>query len=101
MAAYRALFKSVDEVNGAKNIRALQVPAVVFVDKNDELVSYSRMKDFIHQRGLKNWHLKSLAIDGHYAGWLPIKHHLIFDKTITGSKVWRQVWTAIRHLIFP
>ena len=87
VAAYNALFDHVRHVRRA-DIEHLDVPVLVFIDPEDELVSYDGLKHFVRERGLDGWrvievdHSETLLGSDSY-------HHLVVDAVSVGTRQWR------------
>jgi len=97
VAAYNALFEALGHFK--KNAGAkLNVPTILFIDKQDELVSYRGLKQFVKRHRLNNWsfHLVKKGKNGVIAKM----HHLIIDESAVGDGVWQEIrQTMINHLL--
>ena len=96
MAAYNALFeasKHFEKYLGPK----INVPAVIFVDKQDELISFSGLEAMIQKQKLYQWKLHPVKKD---RTAIEIEmHHLIIDEASVGKQMWKEIVdTAITHL---
>jgi pimeloyl-ACP methyl ester carboxylesterase len=85
LAAYRSLSDLVVSFNAA-DILAVNVPTVVFIDKNDELVSYGKLKRLVE--GLDHWEL--VTVDNRDSTLRPRYNHLIIDPLAVGEKEWEK-----------
>lgn len=93
IAAYRALFDSLRnfQINVSDNIN---IPTLVLVDLQDELVSVSGLEEIVRNNGLTNWHMKIISNEentlkeGAY-------HHMI----VTEGSVGKSEWSRIKGLI--
>lgn len=97
MAAYIALFDTIDHLR--QNITPkLNVPTIIFIDKQDEFVSVRGLKQVIDAGALDKWqfHFLQKAKSG-----APEKlHHLIIDERCLGKNMWDDVQKQmIRHLL--
>jgi len=94
MAAYNALFEGLDHFN--KNMsRKLNVPTLIIISKQDELVSYQRLKRFIIDWELHRWKLR--PIKKRTTGAEEKMHHLIIDELSVGKDAWNEMSTLIIH----
>ena len=96
MAGYNALFDSLNNVAG--NIGPqINVPTLVFIDPEDEIVSYSRLKQMVQAENLDQWEFYIVQKENTEG---PAKiHHLIIDAPSTGAEVWRKMMAAmVNHL---
>lgn len=97
MAAYEALFQSVDSLQKAAFV-PINWPTLVFIDPKDELVSYKRLRRFISEKNLSQWTLTPVTtsqsqLKGSY-------HHLITDAQALGQDEWTRVSQSIQKFIF-
>jgi len=97
MAAYIALFETIKHFN--QNVSPkLNVPTVIFIDKQDELVSYRELKRLVKIEKLDRWEFHFLQ-----KGKIGVQenlHHLIIDERSLGKDVWDKVQKQIiRHLL--
>jgi len=94
MAAYNALFEGIEHFN--KNMtQKLNVPTIIFIDKQDELVSHRRLKHIIKNRGLHQWRLH--PIKKHTTDAKEKMHHLIIDESSIGKDEWNEMRKHIIH----
>ena len=97
MSGYKALFEALNRFE--KNLNAkLNAPTVVFLDPEDEFISYGDTQAMIEGTPLDRWTLvpvrKSLPEADSYA------HHLLIDETVMGKVMWSQIEaTMISHLL--
>jgi alpha-beta hydrolase superfamily lysophospholipase len=96
MAGYNALFDSLNNVAGNIGPK-INVPTLVFIDPEDEIVSYSRQKQMVQDNNLDQWQFYIVQKGGTEE---PAKiHHLIIDAPSTGESVWRKMMEAmVNHL---
>jgi alpha-beta hydrolase superfamily lysophospholipase len=88
MAAYNALFDMhahADENLGQK----INMPTIVFIDKKDELVSYSGLQNMIRDQNLDQW--KIIPVQKDKTGAQVKMHHLIIDPASVGEQMWRKI----------
>jgi esterase/lipase len=97
VAAYNALFEGIEYFN--KNMaQKLNVPTVIFIDKQDELVSYRRLKRIIRNRRLHQWKLN--PVKRYTKGTKEKMRHLIIDESSIGKEAWNEMrWHIIHHLL--
>jgi alpha-beta hydrolase superfamily lysophospholipase len=96
MAAYNALFEM--NAHFEKNLSSkINVPTVVFIDKQDELISFSGLQAMARNQNLDQWKIHPVKKD---EGTTEIKmHHLIIDPAAVGKAMWKQMADATRmHL---
>jgi esterase/lipase len=94
MAAYNALFEGIEHFN--KNMgRKLNVPTLVFLSKQDELVSYRKLKRFIKDWELNQWKLHT--VNKSATGAKNTIHHLIIDESSIGKDTWNEMRELIIH----
>ena len=97
MAAYNALFKAVKHFEKNLDLK-INVPTVVFIDEQDELISFSGLKRMIQEKNLDQWNLHPVTKD---KTAVEIKlHHIIIDEASVGKHMWKQIVdTTIKHLL--
>ena len=97
MAAYNALFEALRHFK--KNASGkLNVPTILFIDKQDELISYRGLKQFVKRHRLNDWSFH--LVKKGKAGVTVKMHHLIIDKSAVGDRVWQEIReTMISHLL--
>ena len=97
MAAYNALFEGIEHLK--KNMtQKLNVPTIIFIDKQDELVSHRRLKRIIKNRALHQWRLH--PVKKHITDAKEKMHHLIIDESSIGKDTWNEMRKhIINHLL--
>ena len=95
VAAYNALFEAVEHFE--KNLNPqINVPTIIFIDKQDELVSASGLKAMIQKQKLDQWKLHLVEKD-RKATEIEM-HHLIIDEASVGKQTWKEIVdTTITH----
>jgi hypothetical protein len=88
MSAYAALFGLVGEL-GEPGLSNANIPTLLLVDPQDELVSESGIRDLILRRNLSRWELRDVSAAG------PNRsvghHHRIVDEESLGPEAWREL----------
>ena len=97
MAAYDALFEAAKHFE--KNLDPkINVPTVVFIDMQDELISFSGLKNMIRKQNLDQWNLHLVKKDK-TATEIEM-HHIIIDEASVGKHMWKEIVdTTITHLL--
>ena len=88
MAAYIALFETIKHFNQNVSLK-LNVPTVIFIDKQDELISYRELDCLIKNEKLDRWKFHFLQ-----KGKIGVQenlHHLIIDERSLGKEGWDEV----------
>jgi esterase/lipase len=98
MAAYNALFEAAKHFE--KNLDPkINVPTVVFIDEQDELISFSGLQEIIRKQNLDQWNLHPVAKDK--AATEIEMHHIIIDEASVGKHMWKEIVdTTITHLLY-
>ena len=93
VVAYNALFEGIEHL---KNHMAskLNVPTLIFIDTQDELVSHRRLKRIIKNGELHQWKLHPVKKN---AGAKEKMHHLIIDESSIGKDAWNDMRGLIIH----
>ena len=88
MAAYNALFDMHQHFDNHPDPK-INVPTVVFIDKHDELISFSGLQNMVRDQKLDQWEIHSVEKDKTAT---KIKmHHLIIDEASVGEKTWQKI----------
>jgi esterase/lipase len=88
MAGYKALFEALGHFH-ERITDALNVPTIVFMDREDEFISYDNLQQMISRAGLDRW--KVITIRKSRPELVPCAHHLLIDEAATGKEVWAQI----------
>ena len=96
MAGYRALFDLIEDVSDHAFKRA-NIPTLVIIDPEDEVVSLSGLQQIKESRALTNWRFFPVS---NARSTLPGKqHHLVIDEIAVGSEEWARITQAVlEHL---
>ncbi len=94
VAAYNALFEAIEHFN-KDMAQKLNVPTIIFIDKQDELVSYRRLKRIIKKGRLHQWKLH--LVKKSTTGAKEKMHHLIIDESSIGKDAWNEMRGLIIH----
>jgi len=97
LAAYRALFRAHDRLK--KNwSEKLNRPAIVFIDKKDELVSHRGLVRLAAERQLSRWRFYPVRKERRKS--IRNLHHLVIDPQSVGKRTWNQMAAVMRaHLL--
>lgn len=96
IAAYNALYSGVEHFETHIS-KKLNIPTIVFIDKDDELVSYQSIEDMTYENQLDKWKIHTVqkgkdVINNYH-------HHLIIDKQSMGQDPWqRMMMLTTEHL---
>ncbi len=98
MAAYNALFEASKHFEKHLDPK-INVPTVVFIDKQDELISFSGLKNMIRKQNLDQWNLYPVKKDK-TATEIEM-HHILIDEASVGKHMWKEIVdTTITHLLY-
>ncbi len=98
MAAYNALFEASKHFEKHPDPK-INVPTVVFIDKQDELISFSGLKNMIRKQNLDQWNLHPVKKD-RTATEIEMRHIMI-DEASVGKHMWKEIVdTTITHLLY-
>jgi esterase/lipase len=97
IAAYNALFEMYAHLENNLNPK-INIPTVVFIDKQDELISFSGLQNMVQDQNLDQWKIHPVKKDKTAT---KIKmHHLIIDEASVGNNMWHEiVGVTITHLL--
>lgn len=97
VAAYNALFDALYHFEDTVGPR-LNVPTLIFIDKQDEFIPLGGLKTLVEEHGLNQW--KFYIVQKEKETGVGTFHHHIFDASSTGEGVWRDMMAATaRHLL--
>jgi alpha-beta hydrolase superfamily lysophospholipase len=97
MAGYKALFAALDHFQERINT-ALNVPTIVFMDPDDEFISYDKLQEMVNKSSFDRW--KVITVRKAQPELSPCAHHLLIDEEVTGKEVWAQVeGSLLAHLL--
>ena len=98
VAAYNALFEMYAHLENNLNPEKINIPTIVFIDEEDELISFSGLQDMIRDQNLDQWKTHPVKKDKTAS---KIKmHHLIIDEVSVGKKMWQEIVdVTITHLV--
>ena len=83
--AYKVLFEMKKSIEN-QNYLNLNIPTMVVIDENDELISLGNLKMIINKYQLTHWDVCTL--DSRYVGKDSGYHHLIIDENTMGTENW-------------
>jgi esterase/lipase len=97
MAGYKALFETLEHFEAHINGR-LNVSTLVFMDRNDEFISYDKLQEMIIEEKLDRWRL--VAVEKEPPEAILYAHHLLIDETVVGKAIWAKMQALfLPHLI--
>ncbi|MFC1812034.1 alpha/beta fold hydrolase [Thermodesulfobacteriota bacterium] len=97
VAAYTSLFEALDHFKKNASPR-LNIPILVFIDRQDELVSYRGLKRFIEKERLDQWRFHPIQKGKN--GVEEKMRHLIIDEPSMGKETWHEMGRAMmKHLL--
>jgi hypothetical protein len=97
MGAYNALFEMHAHVEKGLG-PIINIPTIVFIDKKDELISFTGLQKIIRDQNLDRWRIIPIKKDK--TGAQVKMHHLIIDEASVGKNMWQEIVEAtISHLL--
>jgi len=94
--AYKIMFSIVRSVS--QSTRRIKIPTLVVIDKKDELISYKKLRRFLHR--FVNAHYELLQLDSdmsqRYGGY----HHLIINQETMGVANWKMFTEKMTSFLF-
>jgi alpha-beta hydrolase superfamily lysophospholipase len=98
MAAYNALFDMHSHFENHLNPEKINIPTIVFIDAEDELVSDTRLNEMVRDQKLDRWKIHPVKKDDTATG---VKmHHLVIDEASVGDRMWQEIVNiTIMHLL--
>ena len=100
MAAYNALFDMHAHFEDHLDPRKINIPAVIFIDEEDELVSYASLQQMVQKHDLDQWRIHPVKKDKTTTE--VNMHHLIIDAASVGNTMWQKIVdVTLDHLLGP
>ena len=96
LAAYRAMFRVMGEFRSA-DLRKIDVPTLVFLNREDELVSDRKTERWIDRSGLRNWQV--VIVPRLRPSIRPAYDHLMVDEAGMGAEAWQLLSTRLREFL--
>ena len=98
MAAYNALFDMHAHFEDHLDPRKINMPTIIFIDEEDELVSYTSLQQMVQNEHLDQWKLYPVKKDE--TATAVDMHHLIIDAASVGNSMWQSIVDdTLRHLL--
>ena len=88
MAAYNALFDMYQHLEDHLDPK-INIPTVVFIDPQDELISFSGLQNMVRDQNLDQWEIHPVKKD--QTATQVKMHHLIIDEASVGKKTWQEI----------
>lgn len=89
--AYRALFQLEKEFRMFTDFSILNIPTLVMMRQDDELISYKATLRFLENRKLSEWRMIPLLDEAALLKCSCAYRHLIVDSRSAGKEVWRRM----------
>jgi alpha-beta hydrolase superfamily lysophospholipase len=97
VAAYNALFELHAHFEDHLDPK-INIPTVVFIDAQDELISFSGLQKMIQTQNLDQWKIHPVTKDK--TATEVRMHHLIIDAASVGNSMWQEIVdVSIAHLL--
>jgi esterase/lipase len=97
MAAYNALFSGMGRFKKSAGPK-LNIPTVVFIDPQDELVSSYGLERLVASKRLDQWKFHLIHKEPNIKGRM---RHLIVDEPSVGKKTWNEMRKVMIDHLFP
>lgn len=92
IAAYKAVFGMEEELCAA-SFRNCDIKTIVFIDKDDEMISAGLLRERIARYKLTNWTIHEISASGGVIR--PRYHHLLVDASCVSAAVWQYIGQTI------
>ena len=92
IAAYKSVF-NLEESLCSAHFENCNASTVIFIDKNDEMVSIGILRERINQYKLTNWKIHEITNNG--AAIRPKYHHLLIDNKCVSVSKWQYISETI------
>ncbi len=98
LAAYRAM-EAAREGLFRVQTKNLNLPTIVFLDPEDELINLKKIKSFLAKNSLTRWSLELTSNRQHQLQ--KSFHHLIIDKKTLGEREWKRLIRLLKNHLVP
>jgi esterase/lipase len=92
MGAYKNVFSMEEKLRDVSFFKN-NVDTIIFIDKNDEMISIGTLKNRIKQYNLTNWNVLEISNKG--AVIKPQYHHLLIDNRCVSLATWQYITNSI------
>jgi len=92
IAAYKILF-SMEESLCSSSFRNSNINTIIFIDRNDEMISVKLLRERINQYQLTNWRIIEVTNSGSVIR--PQYHHLLIDARCVSASTWQFISETI------
>ena len=89
IAAYNALFEMYAHLENNPNPNKINIPTIVFIDEEDELISFTGLQNMVRDQNLDRWKIHPVKKDK--TATKIRMHHLIIDEASVGKNMWREM----------
>jgi esterase/lipase len=96
MAAYKIVL-SMEKSLCAASFKNCNINSIIFIDKNDEMVSAGLLRERIKKYKLTNWKIYEVTNAG--AVITPKYHHLLIDSTCVSASTWQYISKTILEFL--
>ncbi len=96
IAAYNALFELIEKFDSQLEPEKLNIPTLLIIDENDELVDYNKTVAFVQEYKLDNWNL--IKFKNSFLNNL-FKKHLIYEYNFRTEEEWRLIKAETQLLL--
>lgn len=98
VAGYTALFDAIRNFEANFGPR-LNVPTLIFMDQEDEFVSFENLQKFVSDNGFDRWDLVSIVKDNTTDA--AIARHMIINEQSVGADAWADMVRTIKAHFMP
>lgn len=96
---YRILFEELDLFNNANITKLNEIPTLIIIDPDDELVSLQKTREFIYTKKMSNWEILPFPRKIPNEKKVFSKHHTLFFPTYFQEKDWFKLIKTINERI--
>lgn len=97
LQAYRVLFGEEAKLQSVANSQ-LNLPTLVILDPKDELISASKLRQWIHRSALSNYRV--VYLNDSLTGRQTRFHHLLVDEQTMGKENWALATAEMKQFLF-
>jgi esterase/lipase len=97
LTVYEILFRNEQQILAAQ-FSKLNIPTLVFIDPEDELISYKKLVNFVQTFKLTNYEI--ITLDSNLQSRYGRFHHLVVSEHTMGKQNWKMVTGRMATFLF-
>jgi len=95
LGAYRACIEASKNFKKLSSKKALNIPTLVFLNPNDELINYKNTVSLLKSHDLRSWSIE--LVSNSQSSHSKPRAHMMIDSTCLGDAEWKKVQNKIKN----